>query len=131
MMQLPFEFEEPSYNPEQQCNGIEEYISHLPEPGKSICSDILLQGDKVYKVARKFHISSYKVVKIVRLMMWPVAVELGIAPAAPLLPAGTPGHPPRRAKRYSRTPRTPFATAEVPGRDHRLSFCARQNQEAD
>ena len=108
-MQLQFEFEEPSYNPEQQCNGIEEYISHLPEPGKSICSDILLQGDKVYKVARKFHISSYRVVKIVRLMMWPVAVELGIAPA------GTPGHPPGGRKGTPGHPERPLLPRKYPG----------------
>ena len=82
---MQFPFDEPII--EDRYNDIADYISRLPEPARDICTDVILYGEKIYQVAKKYRISSYRITKIVRVMMYPVAVDLGIV----LPPRCTPG----------------------------------------
>ena len=82
---MQFPFDEPIT--EERYNDIADYISRLPEPARDICADVILHGEKIYLVAKKHRSSSYRITKIVRVMMYPVAVDLGIVPT----PSGTPG----------------------------------------
>ena len=103
---MQFPFDEPIT--EERYNDIADYISRLPEPARDICADVILHGEKIYLVAKKHRSSSYRITKIVRVMMYPVAVDLGIVPT----PSGTPG---RGEKVLPTAPDRPDLPRKYPG----------------
>ena len=103
---MQFPFDEPIT--EERYNDIADYISRLPEPARDICADVILHGEKIYLVAKKHRSSSYRITKIVRVMMYPVAVDLEIVPTPP-------GHPRQGRKGTSDRPTLPDLPRKYPG----------------
>ena len=114
---MQFPFDEPIT--EERYNDIADYISRLPEPARDICADVILHGEKIYLVAKKYQSSSYRITKIVRVMMYPVAVDLGIVPA----PLRT---PPAGRKGTSDRPTLPDLPRKYPGVNTHFLSCTKK-----
>ena len=103
---MQFPFDEPII--EERYNDIADYISRLPKPARDICADVILRGEKIYLVAKKHQSSSYRITKIIRVMMYPVAVDLGIVPPPS-------GYPRQGRKGTSDLPPLPDLPRKYPG----------------
>lgn len=86
------QFEDFVEKPKIDINDIEEYIATIIDPkARAICSAVLLDGEKIYTVAYRYNMSSYRVRRIIRSAMRPIAIEYGIVDRRPRRPTLTRG----------------------------------------
>jgi len=106
------QFEDFVEKPKIDINDIEEYIATIIDPkARAICSAVLLDGEKIYTVAYRCNMSSYRVRRIIRSAMRPIAIEYGIVDRRPRRPPSRggkvlPDPPPPPASRGSTREKT-------------------------
>ena len=133
------EYVEPRIETDFSAMDISEYILSLPEPARSICRAVVLEGRKVSQVARIFKVSRDRISRIMRNALRPLAEDFDIVPVRQKTakvtddgsdPTGAGrGAPPRGAREGGdgsfRAPNPESTTAEVVTNLHTLSFPGR------
>ena len=74
------EYFEPRIDPPQCSADITDFIARLAEPQRSICHAVVLDGEKIGRVAAMHHLSRQRVGKILRTSLLPRAEDFEIGP---------------------------------------------------
>lgn len=129
------EYVEPRIKTDFSAMDISDYILSLPEPARSICRAVVLEGRKVSHVARIFKISRDRIGRIMRNALRPLAEDFDIVPVRQKSTKVTDdGSEPKEAGSRgagegvdgsSRGAKTESTTAEVVATTHTLSFTGR------
>ena len=72
------EYFEPIVESTHDAADIADFINQLQEPQRSICSAVVLDGEKISNVAAVHHLTRYRIGKILRASLRPLAEELQI-----------------------------------------------------
>ncbi len=72
------EYFEPVVEESRDTGDIRDFIADLDEPDRSVCSSVILDGEKIGAVAAAYSMSRNRVAKILRTSLRPLALELGI-----------------------------------------------------
>ena len=64
---------------------ISDFINRLPEPSRSLCRDVIINGKSTTNVARKLNVTPKTVLRRIRKAIAPLAVQYDIAAAKQFL----------------------------------------------
>lgn len=66
---------------------IPDFINKLPEPTRSYCHAMLIEGESSKVIANRFHMTPKTILRKTRIALAPLAVQYGITSAEKFLPS--------------------------------------------